>query len=385
MISSDFWLFELSIWLHVFARSLVTIFIPIFILQAGYDVTLVIVYYLVYNAVDVPLNFFARFLVRRIGARWVIALGTLFSICFFLILRILGAGDTAMLFVLAGVAAFYDAFYWVAHLYLFIESDRGHTDAGKSTGVLYAVKTAAGFIGPALGAGVVLLFSESALIWVSIIVFVLSLAPLIYVNDFSDKPKVPQRSFRDFFSNWKEKRNYLLTSLYSLHGSAEGVLWPLFIFIIFGNLGSVALVPIIISLTAILFSYITGKIAKNERDWIISLGAVLIALIWILRIFFQTTFFLYGSIFLVGFFSLFVGIPIDSNIFTRAKSVDALDASTYRNAFSMFSKFLLYSFLALIIGVFKVSFVVAAISMFALLAVNYFFLKRYSGVLVFDK
>lgn len=378
MFHSDFWLFELSVWLHVFALSLVNVFIPILLLEAGYSIETVILYYVVYNAIDVPLNFLARRLVRSIGARLVIVAGTVFAVLFFLALEQVTSGGIAMLFVLASLAALYDAFYWVAHLYLFIESDKKNKDAGKSTGIIYSVRKFAGFMGPALGAGLLIFWSSEALIVASVFFFILSLVPLIKVDEFPDKPAPSRLSFKGFFSTWEERKNYALTSLFSLHSAAEGVLWPLFIFVVFGTIESVAIVPIIVSVTTIVFSYLAGRIARSERDRIIGMGAFLIALVWILRITLEGSFFLYASIFLVGFFSLFVSIPIDSNVFTRAKETDALNASTYRNTFHMFIKFIFYGILGLMVSIFEVSFIIAALSMFILIAIDYLFVSKLS-------
>src|SRR6185503_10680655 len=84
---SDFWLYELSIWLHTFALSLVNIFIPILLLKAGYPLQSVVVYYILLNVFDVPLNFSARVLVRYLGARFVIAIATIATIVFFFLLN----------------------------------------------------------------------------------------------------------------------------------------------------------------------------------------------------------------------------------------------------------------------------------------------------------
>ena len=66
---TDFWLYELSVWLHTFAFSLVNVFNPILLLKAGYSLPSVVGYYLLLNAVNLPLNLLARAIIRSLGAR----------------------------------------------------------------------------------------------------------------------------------------------------------------------------------------------------------------------------------------------------------------------------------------------------------------------------
>src|SRR5260370_579799 len=44
VVQREFWLFELSIWIHMVARSLIAVFLPILMLRLGYSVGAVIIY-----------------------------------------------------------------------------------------------------------------------------------------------------------------------------------------------------------------------------------------------------------------------------------------------------------------------------------------------------
>ncbi|MBT4722889.1 MFS transporter, partial [Candidatus Falkowbacteria bacterium] len=108
LFHSEFWLFELSVWLHVFSRAMIAIFIPIFLLNLDYSLSEVLLYYIIYNLFDLPLNFFVKWLIERIGARKVIILGTLFSVVFFIILYTLNSGNWTLIVLLALFGALYD-------------------------------------------------------------------------------------------------------------------------------------------------------------------------------------------------------------------------------------------------------------------------------------
>lgn len=373
----DFYIFELAIWLHTLARSLISIFIPILLLKAGYSISNVIIFYLLLNVIDVPLNFAVDWLIRKIGAKRVMILATLAMIAFFAVLGILPPSSWPLLILLAFLAAAYDTLFWIAHIYIFIETNREGLDTGRTVGALEGIRKFANVVGPLVGAFVLLTIGKVPLIAISIVVFALSIIPLFKLRHARDIPNDKRTPFREFFSNNQEKKNYLSVALWGIHNEAEDILWPLFIFTIFGSIGSVAAVPVIVSLTTAVLSYFAGTLTRRYGNRMIILGSVLIASVWIFRITTQDPILYYVTVFLVGFFSLLVMIPIDGSVTARGLKLESLTTSTYRNAASMALRIPFYLILIVSVEVFKVSFVIAALSLFSILAVTV--LLRASG------
>ncbi len=373
---SPFWNLELSIWLHVFGRSLVDIFIPAFLLLRGYSLRDVLIFFLLLMIFDVPLNFTARYLTRKIGARWVMVLAAFASTAFFLLLNSLTAGQWPVLTLMALLAALYDTLFFVSHLYLFIEGEQKRANAGLDTGILFAVKRIAMLIGPIIGAAILLIFSQQVLIFTSLIFFALSLLPLLHTDDLPDRPVRPQLKAKQFFSSRQEKINYWSVGFYSLHEEAELTLWPLFIYLLFGRIESVAAVSVILSISSIIFSLAIGKNALKNKRAAMAAGSLLLIIIWLARLTFSNTIFYYASVFLVGIFTLLVSIPLMADLYARAKTRDPLSASMWRNTISMASRLVLYAILLLFTAVFKPAFVIAAGSLFILLFVILFPSRR---------
>jgi len=363
----------------VFSRSLVAIFIPIFLLQIGYLIEEVIIYYFLFNLINVPLNFFARWLTRKIGARRVVILGLVFSVAFFIGLYSLGPGNWPLLIAIAALAAFYDAFYWVAHYFLFIKSSKHDDNISKDRGRLLIVRRVAGILAPAFGAVVLIFYSQQALILISIIILVVSIIPLFRMKDVPDKPRRKQVNFRKFFQNWNVAKDYISIGFYGVNNVTENIMWPIFIFLLFGSIESVAALPIIISITTIIFTLYVGGIKKSSRAKVIAIGSFFVALTWILRLLVDNEIFYFVSVFLIGLFSVLVSIPLDSNICEKGEKRDTLTASTYRNTFSMFFQLLFFGILIIFINVFHVSFIIAAVSMFLLTAVYSIFSRSLSA------
>jgi MFS family permease len=364
-IHSDFWRLELSIWLQTLAWSMITLFVPILMLRYGYSLEAVIIYEVLFYGIDTPLNFLARKLVLSWGAKAVTIIGIVCAIAFAVCFHYLSLGNWMIFGGLAILQALFDTFYWVGHFYLFIESSGKPEKAGRSTGIVNAVRIFGGMLGPALGAALLLTLGQNALLIIAAFIFVLSLIPLFSLKHLRNKP-ASTISLKEFMSEPREKWNYLLFALYSIHDTAEGVIWPIFIFVVLGTLNSIALLAIVVSLSTIILSYVTGIITRKSAPLLISAGSICAAAIWILRLIIPSPALYYGSVLVIGFFAILISVPIESSIVERGRIKDALWASTLRNA-EMFTGFLLFAILLPLIAIFKISFLAAALSLFILI------------------
>lgn len=376
LFHSNLWHFEFSIWLHIFARSMIAVFIPIFLLKMGWSLSEIMLYYFIYTIFDAPLNFVARWLIWKIGARVTIFLSTLFYIAFLVVLYNLSFGNWALLILLALFSAIYDTLYWVAHIYFFMQCEDECDSMSSRVSFFHIVKTVAGIMAPIIGAIVLIFFSNKILIALSIIVLLLSIIPLFQTGQVTDRPSKKPQSIKEFFKKGEGLREYIMQGFFSFHNVAEAVIWPIYIYIIFENFESVAIIPIIVAVTTMFFTYFTGKIKKDDRRKIIIIGSFFIALVWILRLIILNNLFYYISVALIGLFSILVALPLESSIFERGRKKDALSASTYRNLFSMTPRILFFGVLYILLEIFQISFMIAIISMFILMAISYGFVFK---------
>ncbi|MDP3881080.1 MAG: MFS transporter [bacterium] len=365
---TDMWRFDLSIWMHVIARSSISIFIPIFLLDIGYSLSAVLAFYLAHVIVDIPLNFLLARLIQKIGAIKVYLIGTAAIIAFFALFAQLEMSQWYLFGSLVLLISIYDACYWVSHLYLFEKVSHKTKNISDNTGILYTIKYFAAMLGPAIGAIVLIAGSSKHLMALSIFIFILSAIPLFRMKIDHEKPSKnevllsPKRFFKESF----ERRNFLSMALWGFHKASEAVIWPVFIYITFLSLEAVAIVPIIISVTSMIFSYVAGKFAHRNRERIIAICAIIIAAIWILRLLGYSFNFYFASVFLVGFFALFLSVSLYSNIFERGSKVGMLSTSTYLNAVSMFGQLFIFLILYFAVAVFKVDFLLTAIGLMVL-------------------
>jgi len=376
LINPELKLFEFSIWLHALSRSIISVFIPILLLGIGYEIKEVIIFYFLFNLINVPLNFFARWLTRKIGARLVVIVGSFFLVAYFVGLFNLTSNNWPLLFLIAVFAAVYDALYWVAHIYLFMICSKNDDNISEDASSLFIIRRLAGVIAPAIGAAILIFFGSKSLILTSMLILIISFLPLFRIKNIKDKPTIKQKKIKKFFNDSNILKDYISHYLFSIHSSVENVIWPLFIYLLYTDIKIVVALPVIISISSMIFTYFIGRTVKKKRTKMIIMGSLLISCVWIMRIFIDYQLFYYVSVFLVGFFMVLISIPLDSNIFERGERRDALTASTYLNAFSMSGKVLLFAILLVLLNFFKVSFIVAAISLLVLLLINSIFITK---------
>ncbi len=356
---------ELSVWLHTFGRSLVAIFIPILLLHIGFSLSQVILFYVVFNLIDVPFNFLARRLVIRRGAKEVILFGILFEIIGMVILT-LNNFSFGLLFALAFVLAGYDTFYWVAHWFVFNECIKKNKKIGGKVGGLMIVRKIASLIAPLIGAGFLIFLSRRYLLAVSILFLFLSLIPLFRLNL---KYVVPRErlGFKEFFKYKQNRNDFFYAFLSHFSAVAEGVLLPLFVFVTFESIKSIGVLSFVASISSIVLIFYTGKLTdKINSNSLIFIGAVFVGLFWLLRILFPSVNLIYITSLLIGFFTVLVSVPIDANIVMNGKKTSMIDVSCYRNFFHMFGELVFFVVLYLVVDIFKVSFIIAAMTMFVM-------------------
>ena len=360
---------ELSVWLHTFGNSLVSIFIPILLLTMGFSIEKVILFYLIYNLIDVPMNFVSRNLVIKFGAREVIFLGILLKIAMFFILFFANFNFWVLL-ALALCFASYDVFYWVAHWFVFNECVKSGKDAGKKVGGLEIIRKIASLVAPGIGALFLIFVNKHYLLGIAMFFLFLSLIPLFGLKLNYVIPK-KRMGFKEFFSYKKNRRDYLYAFLSHFNGAVEAIILPIFVYLTFGSIAGVGALPIIATISSMIFVFYVGRWSdKFDYNLLILLGSFLIALFWIGRMLFPSINVIYLTSLLMGFFGVLVGIPIDTNLVKNGKKTSMIDVSCYRNFSHMLGELVLFVILFLAVEIFNLSFVIAAGTMFLMSVVS---------------
>lgn len=366
----NFWLFESSVWLHMLAGSMISIFIPILMLETGFSLQEVLVFYIVLHLVNIPTNYLAGWAVSWMGARRTIIVATLFQIAFFISYSQIEPGHWGGLLLIGSLAAVYDALYYVASMYLFMRTTIDIKNSGKNTGILNAVIRSANLIGPAIGSFILLYLGHpSWVIAVVIAVFACSTIPLFYTS-LEQGERSRMMGIRDFFRTAYAKGNYLSLGLYKANEAISMVPWAIYIYLFFGSLTSVAALAILSPIVMLVISFGSGWINLRWRYHAIALGSVLLCIVWYTRFTSDSGVWLYATVVLGGLFGTLVQVPIDANIYRHGTQTNPLTASVMRNMTSMVVKACVFIVLLLLTLEINAGFIIAIIALTLLVAAN---------------
>ncbi len=340
--SKNFWMIELSSSLNFIASSITSIFIPIIMLNIGFNLKDVILYYIIFHFFDIIFNLFSKRILENKGERFSYILGTLFAIGFFVSYIFLNDRNWLILSLMAIFAALYDSIYYIAFYYGVMSSTKEISKSKENNIIINIISTLAWFIGPLIGA-LIILFTENKNILLSttILFFIFSLIPLKKYK--SNKKLIKDKlNFKKYFKDIRNRKNFTSWGLYKISETADSILFPVFIYLIFKELDSVAYISIIAIFTSLVFTFISGNISQEKREKVIILGSISLIFIWMGRLLIDNEIYLYSSVALIGIFSLFIRMPIDTNIFKHGKEINELHTAFYKNFISMGSKMIFY-------------------------------------------
>lgn len=352
------------------ANSMIAIYIPILMLESGFSFSDILFFYFIFHAINAPCNLVGGYLTSWIGARKTIIIATLFQISFFLFYAVLEPGTLWGLIALGALAAIYDALYYTASLYLFMQTTVDVNNSGKNTGILYAVIRSASLIGPIIGSTILLLGGNPGWVIMAVIVaFVVSVIPLFWTS-LEQGSRATMMPLRQFVREKYVLANHCSLGLYKIHESIGAVVWPVFIFMYFHTMESIAVLAILIPIVTLIASIFSGRINLQWRYHAITLGATIVALVWAGRIMFESPIWYYSSVVIAGLAMILMQIPIDSNIFRSGNESNPLAASVFKNMFSMGAKAIMFGILWLVSLSFHTIFLLPLIAMTLLIGQN---------------
>lgn len=269
-----------SIFIKTLARSLVLIFIPIYLVSRGFSIRFIALFYLlefIGMAVATPLGLWLN---SRIGVKKTMIIADVLFVVYMLAVNAIGEVNWYFL-VPTMIFALSSGLFWAAY-HVDFTTNADHRAEGKEISFVKSVIVLGSALGPFFGSLVIVGASFTTSFIVASVMVLISAIPLLMTPDFkTPRPKFSWSRLKHA-DDAPKARSYIAFGIMQL---TNETFWPLFIFVV---LKSVLDVGLVFSLTALLIVVVLiwfgRRVDRRPRQSLIA-GVWLHAPSWIARIF----------------------------------------------------------------------------------------------------
>lgn len=267
--------------LNAVAGSIISVYVPIYLLTLGFTLQQVIFYYVISHGVGVTLGLLLYVpLMRKWGLINTFKLYYPLQILFLLLLFLLHYHAYPMMLVaiIEGAATYA---YWMPLNLLFIRNSQ-EKEMGSNLGKFYALPKLFGILGPLIGAVLIPFVGFWPVFVLTAMGIVLSYLPLAKIVDGGLTVSL------NFSKAWKRiSRN---KSLFVFEGFDNIIeesewFWPIYVFLVIGSLSTPGLIGSLEAVGGALFTFFIGKYANRHDKKLIPIAALLLLGITFLKIF----------------------------------------------------------------------------------------------------
>ena len=326
--------------LRNFAFSLIGLFVPLyFYVELGYTLSQTLYFFLFYAVIFAISTPVAAKFASRYGVKHSILFSVPFYLIFVSLLQLLSSIKIPLV-IIASFLGISLAFFWMGmHLIFYHASHKKHRgeEMGKRTGL----SILATMFGPLIG-GVIIKFVGFWLVFV-LVALILTIAASVL---FFSKEKYVKYHFS--FKSVVDKEHWKNSLFFVSRGSrvmAEGVIWPIFIFVILNDYVSLGFMGFILSgLGAILIIFV-GKYSDHMNKskilhWITGFES----LAWFVRALVTTVTHVFGATILGAITSGIREAPMGALEYDKASKIDPVGYFVSREVFICLGRMLLILF-----------------------------------------
>lgn len=347
--------------IQTFAKSLIAIFIPIYLLTIGFTLQSVLIFALLFYSTLGVFSLFSAYLSVRWGFKHqIVYCIPLFTIFYMTLVCMQFIPNSFLLLAITGIiGGISSAMYWVPLNSEFVKNTK-KIHEGEEVAMVVAIPKLATILAPTAAAVILTLFGFFPLFVLVILIFLLSLIPLFATSDY--KPK---------FTLTQEKRLLVMNKRLAPHLFLRGILyvsefflWPIFIFLTLHDFLDVGMAASAAAVGIAFFTYITGKLTdKGHRETVKKIGGVAYCVVWILRMFASTQMEILLLSFMGGMVASLIEVTVFSSFCDRARGKKVLNWVVSREVLLAVGRILMIILLLLVLGLdIRASFAIASVA-----------------------
>ncbi|MCK5510033.1 MFS transporter [Candidatus Parcubacteria bacterium] len=301
------------------ALSMVVLFVPLFLLEKGYEIGIVAVYYLSFYILSIIGHYALLKVINRIGIKKSLVISYATEIIFCVVLynyeKLAGAFGNNFYFLFLIIPAVAAAvFYWTAHHIYFFASSHAKNEGAK-LGFLYAIPTVLAIFMPFLGGFLITAFGFKLTFVISIILLILASFVLFLSRSINARIDIQTEKIFDFY---KDNKNWI----YFIQGVdffVAGIIWPIYMFVMSISFLSMGFIYIFANAADAVSCYVSGKISdKIGTRNLGRFGVIVHAISLALRAFSEKVFSMSIILTLGGLSSAAMQVSLDSAFYKHS-------------------------------------------------------------------
>lgn len=245
------------------ALSMVTLFVPLFLLEKGYAIAIIAIYYLCFYILSIIAHYVLLKVINRIGIKKSLVISYTAKIIFCVVLcnyeKLTGVfGDNFYFLFLLISSVVAVVFYWTAHHIYFFSSSHAKNEGAK-LGLLYAIPSVLAIFTPFLGGFLITVFGFKSTFIISIILLILASFVLFLSKSIKAQVNIQTDKIFDFSC---DNKNWI----YFVEGIdffVAGIIWPVYMFFMSISFLSIGFIYIFANAANAISCYISGKISDK--------------------------------------------------------------------------------------------------------------------------
>lgn len=268
--------------LSTFARSLISIFIPIYFYQLGFPIWIILVFYFLRAAYFIVFTYFSLPLVRQLSEKMMIFIGTPFLVIALLLINSVNSLNW-MFFAAPAAFALYSMFFFAGYHFDFSRS-ADKKDRGKEIGLSYVIMDITRFTSPFIGGLIIGASGFHVTFLVASIILIISIIPLFFFPRRNFSQKISSKSISNTLKDKKLKNFRRATFGYVMEKANTVLIWPLFIFLFVGSVETVGEYISFGLLAGAIAAYIAGRLSdKGKNRQLFTITGIAQSMIWLIR------------------------------------------------------------------------------------------------------
>lgn len=357
------------------ALSVISVYIPIFLLTIGFSLSKTIAFFIVFHSAGLLFALLiCPIMIRKWGLARMLKFYYPIEICFFILLNFLSVLPSLFWFiaVMGGIATFS---YWIPINILLIK----HAEVekmGSDLANFFALPKVFCILGPFVSAVLIPLIGFWPVFAIVIIGLILSYLPLAGIRNSEITSSFDFKISRAWSKLRERKLLFALEGFDNILEESEWF-WGIFVFLTIGTLRAPGIVGGLEALGGAVFTLIIGKYANKRAKILIPIASVCLIIIWGARVFIYNPLLIYIATIIASFVMTFFLVSYFSMIYRSVKNQQEEEFLILREIPTVLGRMIVFGAILMTIANPRLFFILPIFATFLLLAILFY--KRHSS------